>query len=180
MLVIAWICFLSVALYWREGRFKTRSSGFGCHSRSLNFVFKCNGKLWRIVTKSDCYFRKKTLLSQRWSVQEQQWKQRPVRGLMQRSRWEMIAAKIITLVKWLDSSSNLIAEPVELTGGLDSSVEGNNEHSPRSTPRIYKEAIKTIATGGRTSWHSAGFKNENSKQMIKSEGSNFEKAYTVE
>lgn len=39
----------------------------------------------------------------------------------------MIAAKIRTLVKQLESSYILIAEPVEFTGGLDVGVKENKE-----------------------------------------------------
>lgn len=77
---------------------------------------------------------------------------------MQKSRWEIIAAKIRTLVKQLDSSYILIAEPVEFTGGLDASVKENKEWRPRGAPRIYKEAIKTIAKGGNE------FKDKNRKK----------------
>lgn len=39
----------------------------------------------------------------------------------------MIVAKIRILVKQLDSSDILTAEPAELTGGLDTSVKENKE-----------------------------------------------------
>lgn len=62
----------------------------------------------------------------------------------------MIAAKIRTLSKQLDSSYISTAEPVELTGDLDTSVKENKESRPRGTPKIYKETIQTTAKGERT------------------------------
>lgn len=49
----------------------------------------------------------------------------------------MIAAKIRTLVKQLDSSYILNAEPVELTRGLDTSVKENSEG-----PEVYPESTR--------------------------------------
>lgn len=165
------------SLKWRQES-KARSSGFGCQLPEVLslIVFKFNEKALKDFNNTPIW--KKTLLSQRWSIYEQEWGQRPLPGAGGGGNYRSLDYRWLCLRlvgSWWNSW--IQAEPIELTGSLDTRCEWKQRVRDRRCTHIHKADITVTTGGGRAAWWErlTGGKDENRKQMTIIKGKELQK-----